>query len=205
MNLQDISSLYEENLINFFNNEKIIELIYKEQYGDKEFNAHKDKYINEYTNIMNNTIFIPYITLEHLENFILSTQQKYGENYIKENYNQELSLLKRLNNTKHNIIKNYSNNLISEINDISPILQDKKLGKKLQSYSFTDVNETIEFIKSLINENINKTNSNTLLFNIKNKQIKKCLNKYTKDIKEKILIETSSYFNHKIKILYKHF
>ena len=36
MHLKDISEKYQENLVSFFNNDKVIDFIYKEQYGEKK-------------------------------------------------------------------------------------------------------------------------------------------------------------------------
>ena len=82
MNLQDISNIYQKNLITFFNDEKVIELIYKEQFGSKNYDENREYYLKKYKDIINNTVFIPYITLEHLDNFLINKQKNYAKNFM---------------------------------------------------------------------------------------------------------------------------
>lgn len=96
MTLKDISSKYQDNLIQFFSDEKIIEQIYKEQYGLEDYLANKDFYNSSYKNILNNTLFIPYITQQHLENYINSYIEKYSNDYVQKYLQKDVKLLEDL-------------------------------------------------------------------------------------------------------------
>ena len=93
MNLQDISDVYQKNLMDFFSKEEVVECIYKEQYGEENYKNNKEKYHEEYKKILENTVFIPYVTLEHLQKFITANKDKYGEQYIRHAFNEENKLL----------------------------------------------------------------------------------------------------------------
>ena len=191
MDLSNISNIYKENLENFFKNEKIIEIIYKEQYGEKNYNNNKEKYQKDFREIMNNTVFIPYITIDHFEDFIASTRQQFGDEYIEQNYNKELSLLKKLQNEKKNIIKNYSSFLLDDLKHFYPKLTQNEYNEILKKCSNVSFDNNATFIQNLLPKN-----KKGLFHKSKKAKIEKCINKYKKLTEDKVLIETSSYFKH---------
>ena len=192
MKLQDISDIYEKNLKDFFRNEKVIECIYTEQYGEENYKKNKEKYHLAYNEILDNTMFIPYITLDHLREYINSVRIKYGKSYVENNLKEETQLLKNLTFEEQKIIKNYTITMVDELNTI--LSKTDKIDPKsiLQQSSCSSFDENVNLIQEALNEG-----KKGLFFKLKSQKIKKCIAKYKKIVQEKILIETSSYFKHK--------
>ena len=70
--LEEISEKYQSELVNFFSDEQVIDYIYNEQYGSTYYSKNRHKCLCEYKDIMDNTVFIPYIRLEDFEMFLIS-------------------------------------------------------------------------------------------------------------------------------------
>ena len=196
MNLKDISEKYQENLVNFFNNDKVIDFIYKEQYGEKNYEENKEICRKEYKNIIDNTVFVPYITLQHLEDFIKSAENKHGQKYVEKNLNSENNLLRRLYIKRDSIIKENFSVLYDELKQLNPKLNDVDLTKSMyedvqQKNPLTNVDSIVKNLENILNQNKQP------LHPFKNKKVSQLVAKFQIDIKDKILIETSSYFKHK--------
>lgn len=196
MELKSISEEYQKNLDSFFRDDTVIDIIYEEQYGKANYNKKKEAYKKEYTNIMNNTIFIPYITLAHLENFIKSARKKYGDIYVKNNLKSEEHLLSRLSIKRDQIVEHEYSLLFEEIKKISPRLQDVDFKSALNDPKkpktmLSDLNQIKENIISTLDDNKKQ------LFPLKRKKITDLIDKYTRDVNDKILIETTTYYKHR--------
>ena len=199
MNLKNISDMYQKNLVEFFSNEKVIDFIYEEQYGKENYAQNKEKCKKEYKDILDNTIFVPYITIEHLETLINSAKSKYGIKYVENNLKAENNLLSKLSIKRDAIITDGFSSLFKELHELNPKLDNIDLTKTLYeddsinrtSNKINNVDSIIANLEKILDEN--KQN----LHPIKNRKISQLLAKYKADIKDKILIETSSYFKHK--------
>lgn len=189
MTLKDISSKYQENLYQFFSDEKIIELIYKEQYGEKEYIDNKDFYNSTFKKILKDIVFVPYITSEHLEDYINSYKSKYGEKYVQEHLASDILLLKNLQLEKNKIVKNYTNILIDELMYKYPSFTKWNKDIILKLCNSNDFSENVAIIKN----NFSSNNKVKLFF------ITKFINKFSKTVDEKISMETSSYYFHRLK------
>lgn len=110
MDLGSISDIYKENLKNFFNDERIIKLIYEEQFGKEYYKNNSKKCQDKYEEIMKNTVFVPYITMEHLEDFLVSVSNKSGDEYIKQNYVTECEFLDNTLEYRNNLCKTLEEN-----------------------------------------------------------------------------------------------
>ena len=144
MNLGDISNIYQENLNSFFRNEKVIELIYKEQFGSEKYDENKELYHENFENIIDNTLFVPYIRLEDLDK-ILSI---YGNEYAKANFAKELNLSIRLNAEKNNIVKKYSSFMLEDLKQLFPNKTEDEYSKILKDCSNKNFDENAEFIEN---------------------------------------------------------
>lgn len=188
MELEDISKKYKENIENFLKNKEVIEQIYKEQYGEEEYNKNKDMYNEQYKEIIENTVVIPYITLEHLENVLVSIGKTYGKEYVEENYKNEVNLARKLIIKKDEIVKEYTKQLLVDLqNKKIKIINFKELEEKLGN----NVTENIQNIKQHTKENIIG-----IIGKYKERKLDKLLNIYEEDVKNKVLIETSTFFKH---------
>lgn len=187
MNLEDISEEYQKSLVSFYNDDRIIDHIYKEQYGEENYNLHKDEYRKQYREILDNTVFVPYITLESLELFLALNQKKYGENYVQKKYPDELKLCVKLNNKRKNIINQYTKLLIEEVKSV---VKDLELDEKKLS------NTNFKLNIRLISDSLN-LDGKSLLQRLKKKKIDKIFNKYEAAVNGKIITETTSYYKHK--------
>lgn len=190
VDLISISTEYKNNLDNYFKNEDVIEIIYRKQYGDAYYEKNKNKCKENFEEIMKNTVFIPYITMEHLEEFLYSIRLTQGDQYLLENYSEELKLLKNLQNEKKTIIKNYSSFMLDELDELiqyCPDLDKNEYNKMLKNFP----NISFEDIQSLFSEN-----KPGFFQKLKRKKIEKCIEKYKKLTNDKITAETSSYYKH---------
>ena len=70
-------------------------------------------YNEQYKEIIENTVVIPYITLEHLENVLVSIGKTYGKEYVEENYKNEV------NNEKNHWLFSFKAIKINKINRFS--------------------------------------------------------------------------------------
>ena len=202
MDLKEISKKYQENLIQFFNNDQVIDIIYEEQYG-KHYAENKEKCKEEYKHLLNSTIFVPYITIEHLQNYIDSYKMIYGEDYVKCTLKDENDLLSKLCAKREQIIDSYYSNLFQDLRVINSKLNNVDLSQALY---YEENNHKKRLTNpDLINSNLeNILNNSQKTFNpFKNKKIKQLLAKYPKDIKEKLLMETSTYFMHRADMIEK--
>lgn len=191
MDFKYIVNQYKNNLATIFSNEQVIESIYKEQYGEKTYLENKEEYNNRYKEIMSKTMFVPYITLEHLQNLVKDIRYKYGEKYLLENF-KELNILSRnLTNKKNIIIKDYTERLLQDIKSKMPKI------KGIDNILKDCTNEEPQLNEQIIQLAINKNNK---LSKLQENKLRKIMQTYQKDVKEKILIETSSYFIHKSEI-----
>lgn len=187
VDLISISNKYKNNLENFFKNEDVIEIIYRKQYGDTYYEMHKNECKKNFEEIMKNTVFIPYITMEHLEEFLFSIRLTQGDQYLVDNYSDELKLLKKLQNEKKTIIKNYSSFMLDELKQYCPDLDKNEYNKILKNFP----NISFEDIQSLFSEN-----KPGFFQKLKRKKLEKCIEKYKKLVNDKITAETSSYYKH---------
>ena len=187
MTLKDISSKYQDNLIQFFSDEKIIEQIYKEQYGLEDYLANKDFYNSSYKNILNNTLFIPYITQQHLENYINSYIEKYGNDYVQKYLQKDVKLLEDLQSEKNKIVKKYTVFLIDELMNRYPAYTQWNRNDIIKLCDSNNFSENVTIIKN----NFTKQNEIKQLF------INEYIKKFSKIVDEKISMETSSYYFHR--------
>lgn len=185
--LEGISSKHQEELVNFFKDDKVIEYIYKEQFGEENYNAkdnfyvsYKDrklhhKYHDKFEKILETTVFIPYITLDNLDDMLINAQKTYGRFYLgldenadkKEQLNQKIKsapndireknsslILKELEQVFPNlpeeqystILKHCSNIEISALENIILVLDDDEYSKILQNSSNIDGDENTKYI-----------------------------------------------------------
>ena len=187
MELGDITRKYSENLNDFFANSGVIDIIGEEQYGKESYQEQKAEFTQRYKDIMKNTVFIPYITLEHLEKFIIFIKLKYGNEEAETKFPQEIKLLNRLTNVKQGIMLEYTTRLIEEVKSIIPNHEGIE-----------------EILKRCLEDKTNTTLNNILLFFQNNKiskhqqkNICKFIENYKQEAKEKILLETSSYLENR--------
>ena len=187
MNLEDISEEYQKSLVSFFNNEKVIEHIYKEQYGEDDYKLHEDEYKKQYKEILDNTVFIPYITLEDVERFLRTNVDKYGENFVKEKYGDMIKLCTSLNAKKKRIIEKYTDLLLEEIEGVVGTVNiDRKM---LKNTNFT---KNVVQISDCLN-----LNEKNIFQRLKKKKVDKIFESYRNAVKGKLVVETTSYFKHK--------
>lgn len=185
MNLEDISNKHQKDLNKFFRNAKVIEYIYKEQFGEQDYNNknyYKDgdktvynKYHDKFNEILDNTIFVPYITLDNLDDMLINAQETFGRVYLdldknsdkKEQLRQKIKsavndmreknsshILKELEQVFPNlpqeqystILKHCSNIEISALENILLDLDDDQYSKILQNSSNIDGNENTKYI-----------------------------------------------------------
>lgn len=195
MNLGDISNIYKENLNSFFRNPKVIDLIYEEQFGSHNYDKSKDKirnqYLEKYNSILDNTLFIPYITLDDLDNMLIQQRKLYGDKYIKDNFSKELNLSKKLHAEKKAIIKNYSSFMLDDLKQLFPKLSMDEFSRLLKNCKNNSFEGNANFIEDALFKDKNK------LFNkFKKSKVEKIIEKYKKLSDEKILMETSSFYKH---------
>lgn len=155
MDLNSISNKYKINLEKFFNNDDVIEIIYRKQYGDEYYEANENECKQNFKEIMKNTVFVPYITMEHLEGFLVSIREEHGDQYLADNYGEELNLLKKLQNEKKTIIKNYSSFMLDELKQFCPNLEKDKYNKILENFS-NSLSEVKEYCYNLEEDKYNK-------------------------------------------------
>ena len=192
MELADISNKYQENLNSFFRNKEVIDLIYTEQFGSDNYNAKtREKYLEKYNSIINNTIFMPYITLDDLDNMLIQQRKLYGDNYFKNKFSKELRLSKKLHLEKKEIIKRYSSFMLDDLKQLFPKLSMDECSKLLKVCSNNSFIENASFIENELLKDKNK-----LFTKFKKNKVKKIIKKYIKLSDEKILMETSSFYKH---------
>lgn len=201
MDLADISNIYQENLNSFFRNDKVIELIYKEQFGDENYNEknYKDNdsdeirnsYHDKFKEILDNTIFIPYITLADLDNILIQQRKLYGDKYLKTDFSQELSLSKKLHAEKKEIIKRYSSFMLDDLKQLFPKLSVNECSRLLKHCSDNSFAENSDFIEDELFKD-----KNPFFAKLKKTKVEKIIKKYQKLSDEKILMETSSFYKH---------
>jgi len=190
VDLISISTECKNNLDNFFKNEDVIEIIYRKQYGDAYYEKNKATCKKNFEEIMKNTVFIPYVTMEHLEEFLFSIRLTQGDQYLIDNYSKELKLIKKLHNEKKTIIKKYSSFMLDELDELiqyCPDLDRYEYNKMLKNFP----NISFKNIQSLFSEN-----KPGFFQKLKRKKIEKCIEKYKKLTNDKITAETSSYYKH---------
>lgn len=190
VDLISISTEYKNNLDNFFKNEDVIEIIYRKQFGDAYYEKNKATCQKNFEEIMKNTVFIPYVTMEHLEEFLFSIRLTQGDQYLIDNYSKELKLIKKLHNEKKTIIKNYSSFMLDELDELiqyCPDLDKHKYNKMLKNFP----NISFKDIQSLFSEK-----KPGFFQKLKRKKIEKCIERYKKLTNDKITAETSSYPKH---------
>ena len=153
MNLQDISNIYQKNLITFFNDEKVIELIYKEQFGSKNYDENREYYLKKYKDIINNTVFIPYITLEHLDNFLINKQKNYAKNFLESHSNEKKNFFKKLYSSNKDIIKKNSLFMLDDLKKLFPNLNKNQYSKMLKNYLNIDKTSLKQLIPNLTEDN----------------------------------------------------
>lgn len=192
MDLGDISNIYKENLNSFFRNEEVIDLIYTEQFGSDNYNNETKKdYLEKYNSILDNTLFIPYITLDDLDNMLIQQRELYGDNYIKENLGKELNLSKKLHAEKKEIIKRYSSFMLDDLQQLFPKMAMDESSRLLKNCLNNSLEENANFIKDELLKDKNK-----LFIRFKKNKVEKIIEKYKKFSDEKILMETSSFYKH---------
>ena len=192
MDLGDISNIYKENLNSFFRNEEVIDLIYTEQFGSDNYNDETKKdYLEKYNSIIDNTLFIPYITLDDLDNMLIQQRELYGDNYIKDNLGKELNLSKKLHAEKKEIIKRYSFFMLDDLEQLFPKLSMAEYSRLLNNCSNNSFEENANFIKDELLKDKNK-----LFTKFKKTKVEKIIEKYKKLSDKKILMETSSFYKH---------
>lgn len=173
MNLEDISEIYQKNLIEFFSNEKVMDIICEEQYGFEEYELHKEEYEKRYMDVLKNTVFVPYTTLEGLETFLVyreATADLYDE---KTAYEEEHRLCRRLTTKKKEIVRKYTKELIEEIKKI-----DKNF--EIDETGLSDINYE----------------GNLKMIEEKTPRGSKVIEMYRRIIQGKLIIETTSFFKH---------
>lgn len=191
MNLGDISNIYQENLNSFFRNEKVIELIYKEQFGSEKYDENKELYHENFKNIIDNTLFVPYIRLEDLDRILKQLRLSNGDNYVKTNFAKELNLSIRLNAEKNNIVKKYSSFMLEDMKQLFPNKTEDEYSKILKHCSNKNFDENAEFIE---NELFKDTKG--IFTKFKKAKVEKIVEKYRKLTADKIAMETSSFYKH---------
>ena len=131
MQLEDIAKRYRDNLRSFFSDETVIEQIYKEQYGKENYTANSGAYKEQYRYILDNTVFVPYITIEHLQQFLGQMSFKYGKEYLKR-FGEEEKLYTRLDAKRSSIIEQYTSQLFAELDKMMPgnTITNKKIRSK---------------------------------------------------------------------------
>lgn len=188
MNLDDISEKYQKNLISFFYDERIIDHIYKEQYGEESYKIHKDEYRKQYEDIMKNTVFMPYVSLRDLARFLLYNKGLYGADYVKENYPEELELYHRLNAKKKNIVAEYTNLLLDELMQAT--------NNKLEIDKSELSKDNFENNVKLIGEKI-FLKKGSIIDYFKKKKINNIIEKYKNAFDGKMIVETTTFFKHR--------
>ncbi|MBO4292817.1 MAG: hypothetical protein J5881_00265 [Clostridia bacterium] len=192
MDLGDISNIYKENLNSFFRNEEVIDLIYTEQFGSDNYNDETKKdYLEKYNSIIDNTLFIPYITLDDLDNMLIQQRNLYGDKYLKDNFSKELYLSKKIHAEKKEIIKRYSSFMLDDLEQLFPKLSMAEYSRLLNNCSNNSFEENANFIKDELLKDKNK-----LFTKFKKTKVEKIIEKYKKLSDEKILMETSSFYKH---------
>ena len=191
MDLGDISNIYQENLNSFFRDEKVIELIYKEQFGSENYEENKEFYLEKFKNIMDNTLFIPYITLTDLDRILMQIQNSHGDVYLKTNFNKELALSKKLHAEKKSIIQKYSSFMLDDLKQLFPGLTNDEYSRILKECKNINFKQNAEFI-----ENKLLGDKKGLFTKFKKSKADKIIEKYKKLTSEKILMETSSFYKH---------
>lgn len=134
MNLGDISNIYKENLESFFSNEKVIELIYKEQFGSENYEKNKEEYHKKFNQIMDNTVFMPYITLNDLDDLLLNTQKSIFGLYLKTEAGKakKEKLEQKINSNKTDIIKEQSSSMLDDLKLLFPDLTEEQYSNIFQ-------------------------------------------------------------------------
>lgn len=174
MNLGDISERYQKNLMEFFNDDRIIEYIYIEQYGEENYIENKEKYHEEFKEIMANTVFIPYITLEHFEQYIQSIKRT-----IKKKKREQLQ--GQISDEKQKIIQERTEHLIEELKHNYPsIFRKKKLPIITNSSVDTNIKVLFMYLKN------SQQNNNSLKIEQEINEIKKHIEEYEKNTKREI-------------------
>lgn len=247
MDLDSISNEYKKNLDNFFNNEEVIRLIYEEQYGTDYYKNNANECKKKFKEIMENTVFVPYITMDHLdkflilardsfgrkylsqnyrkelefldknsekikkleknssvlskeeiafldhakklESYLISIRNKIGNEYINQNYKDELSLLRNLQGTKKNIVKKYTAYMLDELKKSYPQLNKDEFNKILKKCPNLNIESNAIIIRKLLKDSISANNQTNILKKSKQDKIDKCIKKYQKLVKDKILME----------------
>ena len=166
MNLEDISNIYQKSLNSFFRNKQIINLIYTEQFGKKytdyeeelkkkygeEYFKH-DVYYKEYMHILDNTVFIPYITLKDLDRMLINERASFVSKYLEENPEENESLNEYLTEEsekiKQNTIKEYSSFLLNDLKELFPNLTEEQYSKTLKLCSNIEITALEHLIPDL--------------------------------------------------------
>lgn len=166
MSLEDISNIYQKSLNSFFRNKQIINLIYTEQFGKKytdyeeelkkkygeEYFKH-DIYYKEYMHILDNTVFIPYITLKDLDRMLINERASFVSKYLEENPEKNESLNEYLTEEseeiKQDTIKKYSSSLLNDLKELFPNLTEEQYSKTLKLCSNIEITALEHLIPDL--------------------------------------------------------
>ncbi len=166
MSLEDISNIYQKSLNSFFRNKQIINLIYTEQFGKKytdyeeelkkkygeEYFKH-DIYYKEYMHILDNTVFIPYITLKDLDRMLINERASFVSKYLEENPEENESLNEYLTEEseeiKQDTIKEYSSSLLNDLKELFPNLTEEQYSKTLKLCSNIEITALEHLIPDL--------------------------------------------------------
>lgn len=186
MDLEHISQEYQQGLIKFFNNKKVIDFIYEEQYGKDYYNRNKESCIKQYEQIMKNTLFVPYITMEDLGDFLARTREERGDYFLDKFFSEEINLYRKLKSKKSSIIQEYTKRAIESITEIIPDFEIAEC-----ELSKDDYKENVNTIKDYINLYREDVSDSVI------KKAYKLIDTYVESVKGKILIETSSYYKHR--------
>lgn len=191
MNLEDISNIYQEELKNFFRNEKVIELIYKKQFGTDAYDENKADYINRFNNIMANTVFMPFIRLKDLDNMLIHLRISHNDDYMKKNFREEINLSKKLHAEERSIIQRYSSFMLDDLKELFPKLTKDQCSKILKGCSNKSFDENAQFIEDELFRD-----KKPFFTKLKKNKVEKLIERYKKLTSEKILMETSTFYKH---------
>lgn len=194
-NLGDISNIYQENLNSFFRNDSIIKLIYEEQFGSDNYQENYELYQKKYNEIMDNTVFIPYITLQDLDDFLMDSQRNYVNFYFEANPNKKTHLLQQILQKKQNIIKEYSSLLLDDLKTLFPNLTEDEYSNILKHCSNNSFEQNAKYIKNELFKD-----KKNLFTKLKKSKVEKIIQNHKKIADDKISVETEKLFreNHQL-------